>query len=154
MFGRVKKWLGIEGVKLTIEVPEEIDKSSGEVQGKLRFESMNQQTVSWFKVAMIEKYTRGKRKDKRIDEYEMGTIEKHQSFQVLPEQSIEVNFTLPFTVYQSEIDELEDRNLFTRGFAKAAKFFRGAKSEYRLEAEAKVKGVALNPFDKKEINLK
>ena len=154
MLGRVKKWLGIEGVKLTIEVPEEIDKSSGQVEGKLRFESMNQQTVSWFKVAMIEKYTRGKGKEKRIDEYDMGSMEKHNTFQVLPDQTIEVDFTLPFNLYQSEMDELEDQNIITRGFAKVAKFIRGAKSEYRLEAEAKVKGVALNPFDKKEVKLK
>ncbi len=153
MLGKVKKWLGIEGVKMTIEIPEEIDKSEGQINGKLRFESMNPQTVSSFKVAMIEKYTRGRGKEKRIDEYEMGAMEKHDSFQVNPDQAVEVSFTLPFKVYKSEVDEMED-NFFTRGFAKVAKYFRGAKSEYRLEAEAKVKGVALNPFDKKEIKLK
>lgn len=154
MLGRVKKWLGIEGIKLTIQIPEEVDRNQGEINGKLKFESMNQQTVSWFKVSMIEKYTRGKGKEKRIDEYEMGSMENRNSFQVSPEQPIEIDFKLPFKLYLSEMDALESKNLFTRGFAKLAKIVRGAKSEYRLEAEAKVRGVGLNPFDKKEVKLK
>ncbi len=154
MLGKVKKWLGIEGVKLEILVPEEMERKMGKIRGKLRFQSMNAQVVNRVKIVLIEKYIRGKGKEKLIDEYELGSVENNQTFEVLPDNPVEMDFNLPFVIYKSDVDELEDRNIFTRGFAKAAKLLRGVKSEYRIEAEAKVKGVALNPFDKKEIRLK
>ena len=154
MLGRVKKWLGIEGVKLEILVPEEIDKRTGQVRGKLRFQSMNTQVVNRVKLVLIEKYIRGKGQEKLIDEYELGAVENNNTFEVQPEEPVEMDFSLPFTIYKSDVDQLEDRNIFARGIARAAKFIRGVKSEYRIEAEAKVKGVALNPFDKKVIKLK
>jgi len=40
------------------------------------------------------------------------------------------------------------------GPAKAAQLSRNAKSIYRVEAEAKVRGMALSPFDKKEVVIK
>ena len=45
-------------------------------------------------------------------------------------------------------------NVVFKGIASAAKFAKGVKSVFRIEAEAEVKGTALNPFDKKEITLK
>ena len=53
----------------------------------------------------------------------------------------------------SEMDEVQDRNILLGPLVKAAKWVRGVKSEYRVVAEAKVKGVALDPFDKKIINF-
>lgn len=154
MLGRVKKWLGIEGVKLEIVIPEEIDKREGKVEGKLKFQSMNAQTVTQVKVVMIEKYMRGKGKEKLVDEYELGTVEKKDTFEVPANEAIEMSFSLPFKLFMSDVDKLEASNILGKGVASVAKFFRGVKSEYRLEAEARVKGVALNPFDKKTIKLK
>ncbi len=154
MFGRVKKWLGIEGVKLEIIVPSDIDKRLGMVSGKLRFQSMNEQEVNYIKVVLIEKYARGKGAEQLIDEYELGSIEMHDAFNVPANETVEVDFVLPYAFFQSKVDEFEAHNLLTKGLARAAKWIRGAKSAYRLEAEAKVKGVALNPFDKKQVTFK
>jgi len=154
MFGRVKKWLGIEGVKLEIVIPEEVDKSKEKVEGKLRFQSMNLQIVNRIKVVLIEKYSRGKGKEKLIDEYELGGVEKTETFEVPPEEVVEIPFTIPFSLFKSNVDQFGERNFLAKGLANAAKFIRGVKSEYRIEAEAKVKGVALNPFDKKEVKFK
>ena len=154
MFGRVKKWLGIEGVKLEIVVDAEIDKRQNNISGKLRFQSLNEQTVNYIKVVLIEKYARGKGTDQLIDEYELGSIELNDSFKVPANEPVEINFVLPFTIAQSKVDEFGERNIFAKGIANAAKWVRGVRSAFRLEAEAKVKGVALNPFDKKNISFK
>ena len=154
MLGRVKKWLGIEGVKLELIIPEEVAKSSQRIDGKMRFQSMNTQVVTEIKVVLIERYSRGKGKEKLTDEYELGSIAEKRNFEVPAEEPVEMDFSLPFGLYESEVDKFENRNILFRGIAKAAKYIRGAKSDYRLEAEAKVKGVALNPFDRKSIKLK
>jgi len=54
MFGKVKKWLGIEGVKLEVLLPEEVLKEGKLLKGSLRFTSMNEQTVTFIKVVMVE----------------------------------------------------------------------------------------------------
>jgi len=49
---------------------------------------------------------------------------------------------------------LEKSNFFMSPLVKVAKRISAVKSEYRVEAEAKVKGTALNPFDRKEITIR
>ncbi len=154
MIGRVKKWLGIEGVKLEIVVAPEQRQKLQQIEGRIRFQSLNAQTVAGIRIALVEKYTRGRGKDKLIDEYELGEISIDQTFEVPAEEIVEVPFTLPYKLVKSEVDQFGDRNLLYNGLAKAAKAIQAVRSDYRIEAEAKVKGVALNPFDKKFIKLK
>ena len=154
MFGKVKKWLGIEGVKLQILIPEEIKSTDEKITGKLRFTSMNTQTVTFIQLRMIEKYTRGRGDDKLIDEYELGEINLRQEIEIPADRSVDVDFELPFTTVKSEMDELEGKNLLIGQLVKTAKWIRGVQSEFRLEAEANVKGVALHPFDKVIVEVK
>ena len=74
MFGKVKTWLGIEGVKIELIIPHKISGSAKELQGKVRLSSKNTQTVTAIEIKMIEKYTRGRKDEKLTDEYLMGTI--------------------------------------------------------------------------------
>ncbi len=151
MFGKVKKWLGIEGAKLELIVPEEIFESSGSVTGKVRFFTMNEQKVRSIKITLIERYSRGRRKNKLTDEYQLGEILLTNSFVIPANEHIEIDFTLPFKITKSEMDELQDKNILVAGLAKTAKWINGVQSIYRVEAEATVDGVALNPFDKKTV---
>ncbi|GJM32679.1 MAG: hypothetical protein DHS20C18_16800 [Saprospiraceae bacterium] len=154
MIGKVKKWLGIEGVKLELELPEEVSGKLGLLPGKILFQSMNPQTVKSIRIVLIEKYSRGRGKEKLIDEYELGEIQLSETFIVEPGEVKEVDFSLPFKMVKSDVDEFGDRNFLFGGMAKAAKLIQAAKSEYRVEAEAQVQGVALNPFDKKYVLIK
>jgi hypothetical protein len=154
MFGKVKHWLGIEGVKLKLIVPEEIRESDKELNGKIQFHSMNKQIITSISVKMIEKYSRGKRKDKLVDEYLLGKIQLEQKMEIPSEEIVEIDFTLPFEIKKSEMDDLENKNIFMKRLVKTAKWFNSVKSEFRIIAEANVEGVALAPFDKKIIAIK
>ena len=52
------------------------------------------------------------------------------------------------------MDEIGNKNLVMGGLVKIGKWFNNVKSEYRIEVEASTIGVALNPFDRKVIELK
>ena len=153
MFGRVKRWLGIEGVKLELILPEEISEDADALDGKIRFLSMSPQTVRKIRVRMIEKYKRGRRKNKLVDEYHLGDIELEQDIDIPADEIVEIEFSLPFTLPKSDVDRFADKNVVFKGVASAAKFLKGVKSVYRVEAEAEVKGAALNPFHVKEIGV-
>lgn len=153
MIGRVKRWLGIEGVKLELILPDEIT-SDSVVEGKILFYSMRPQVVKSIKIYMVEKYKRGRGKNKLIDEYQLGSIELDDDIEVPANEEVEVDFALPFSLAKSDVDRFSDQNIVFKGVASAAKLLKGVKSEYRIVAEANVKGTALNPFDSKDVMMK
>ncbi|MBC6993001.1 hypothetical protein QWY85_14065 [Neolewinella lacunae] len=150
MLGKVKQWLGIEGVKLELVLPPDFDLRQGSLAGMVRFRSKNTQTVTAIKLAIIEKYSRGRDAEALVDEYELGTQVIRQTIEVPADgEPIEVPFLVQFAPMTSAIEDFGNRNVLFKGLAWVAKKTRNAVSEYRIEAEAQVKGVGLNPFDKK-----
>lgn len=153
MIKKIKKYLGIEGVKLELQLPEALQKDGQMLYGSIRFSSLHAQQVKAFKVLLIEKYSRGRKEEKLTDEYEIGQIYIEKEIDIPANGFVDVKFQLPFKVTDSEMDTIQSKNIFTGTFIKALKYWEGVKSEFRVEAEAEVIGVALNPFDKKIIEL-
>lgn len=151
MFGQIKRILGIEGVKIDVEVNQPVKLHSGILNGKVRLITIMDSEVSNINIRLIEKYHRGRKKDKLIDEYTVGTMDLSEGFSLKKDEIIEIPFELPFKYYQSEMDKIQDKNFLAAGIVKMAKFIKGVKSEYRIEAEATVKGTKLNPVSKKDI---
>lgn len=154
MFGKVKKWLGIEGVKLELVLPNFAFKEVGALSGKILFYSKNAQTVKSIRIVMIEKYKRGRGKEKLIDEYELGEITLSDVFEVPENEPLQIEFTLPFSLLNSEMDELGSKNILTGGLVKVAKMIQNVNSQFYVLAEAKVEGTALDPFDKQLIEVR
>ena len=153
MFGRVKRWLGIEGVKVELIIPEKVSADDGEVSGVIRFYSMHEQTVKAVRVRMVENYKRGRRNSKLIDEYTLGQISMETEIDIPAHEYIDLEFTLPFEVITSDMDDIQRKNVLYKGVVKTAKLIKGVKSVYRVEAEADVIGTALNPFDTQELQV-
>lgn len=153
MLKRVKNWLGIEGVKVELLVPETISSDSGVIKGKVRFTSMNEQTVTAISLRLIEKYSRGRKKKKLTDEYLLSAHEVNKIVEVPKDESIEVDFEMSFDLLKSKMDQIQEKNFILKGLVSAAKKLKSVKSEYRLEVEADVVGTALNPFDRKVIQI-
>ena len=154
MIGRVKRWLGIEGVKVELIIPDKVEGSESTVNGIIRLHSMHEQTVESITVRMIEKYKRGRKGNKLVDEYTLGTIELIRDISVIPDEPVDIEFELPFERVKSEMDVAEGKNFVFRGAIKTAKMLKGVQSIYRIEAEADVRGTALNPFDARELDVK
>ncbi|MDB4443206.1 sporulation protein [Saprospiraceae bacterium] len=151
MFGKVKKWLGIEGAKIELVLPREIFESAGNIVGKVRFRSMNEQKVLSINLKLIEKYSRGRQKSRLVDEYTIGEIDLTNPFLIPVGELVEIDFSIPFKIVKSEMDEMEDKNIILGGIIKAAKWASGVNSTFRVEGTAKVEGVALDPFVKADL---
>lgn len=150
MLGKVKKWLGIEGVKLELVLPPDFNPRKGRLEGTVKLMSKNPQTVTGINIALIEKYARGRNEEQLIDEYELGTLLLKNRIEVPGDgEVIEVPFVLVYELVKAPIDEFGNKNPLYEGLAWAARKFRNVRSEYRVEAEANIQGVGLNPFDKK-----
>ncbi|MFM2392821.1 MAG: hypothetical protein RLZZ546_803 [Bacteroidota bacterium] len=150
MFGQIKKILGIEGVKLDLEIKNPVNKASGIVSGKIKLTTLRDSEVDSIILKMVEKYYRGRGESKLIDEYTIGFLELDEKIFLKKDEIIEVDFEVPFKLSKSEMDKLED-NILAFGLVKLAKTIKGVKSEYRIEAEAIVPGTKLNPSAKKQV---
>ncbi len=148
VFGKVKKWLGIEGVKVELNTAEDLFKADELVTGDIKFTTMNTQQILGIKIRMYERYTRGRGKTSKSDEYLLGEILLDETFMVYPEEEKVINFKMPFKLEKSAMDRMQDKGGLSGFFASVAKKSKGIQSEFRLEAEAEVAGTALNPFDK------
>ena len=147
MLGKMKQWLGIEGIKLELELSEKFSVDQGTLEGKVRMYSKNEQTVSGLRLVLIEKYTRSRDAEQLVDEYSLGELIIRDQIIVPAEgEIVEIPFSLPFEPMPSDVEEFGNKNIFFKGLAWVAKKTRNAESEYRVEAEAQVAGVGLSPF--------
>lgn len=152
LFGKLKQYLGIEGIKLELHLPEACSPTAGILSGTMVLTTMHHQVVTFMKITLMEKYSRGRGKERRTDEYILGEIALETSLDVAAGSPLEIPFRLPFAMVKSGMDHMQDKTLLSP-LAKTAKWIQGVRSEYYVQAELTVKGTALNPFDKKPIRL-
>jgi hypothetical protein len=153
MLNKVKNWFGIEGVKMDIVLPEKINAADGLFSGILVFNSMTEQEVLNVSIKMIERYGRGRGSERLVDEYVLGEYFIDKSLVISPNVATECSFAFSFTYVPSPIEEFAKKNFLFKGLAGIAKKSNKVNSEFRIEAEAKVKGTALNPFVQKFFQL-
>jgi len=154
MFGKVKKILGIEGVKLELIVPDKVSREAGIVTGAVKLTSLSDNNlIESIQLKLVEKYSRGRGESKLINEYIMGTLLKKENITISKNDILEIPFELEFVYVKSEMDKMGESNFIARGLVGLAKKARGVHSEYKLIAEANIKGTTLHPFDSKHINL-
>ncbi len=147
MFSKIKHFFGIESVKIKLLIPEN-QPTPGVIIGKVAFTSMSQQKVDSLTITLQEHYTKGRKKKKEKQTFELGTITLDRSFDVPAGKTIKIAFKLHYTKMHSEMDTLADSNILMKGVSIAAKKLGNIQSEYELLAEASVKGAGLDPFDK------
>ena len=151
MFGQIKKILGIEGVKIEVEVKQPVSSKSGVINGIVRLSTMTESEVESVSLKLIEKYTRGRGDSKLINDYVISYVELDEKVYLKKNDIAEVPFEMEFKINQSEMDKIGNSNFFSGGIVKLAKKLKGVKSEFRIEAEAIVRGTKLNPISKNEI---
>jgi hypothetical protein len=154
MFGKVKKILGIEGVKMELFIDGPFTLKDQKVTGVIKLTTKTESEVSSITVRIIEKYSRGRNKSKLIDEYVLGELVMSDQINITPEEIIEIPFDLEFINLRSEIDKMSDGNLLMRGPLKLAKLIKNVSSIFRIEAQATVKGTKLQPFAELEMRPK
>jgi hypothetical protein len=154
MFGKVKKILGIEGVKLELIVSDKVNAEVGLVTGIVKLTSLSDANiVEGMHIELIEKYSRGRGDSKLINEYIIGRLVNKEKYSISKNDILEIPFEMEFTYVKSEMDKMGESNIFSKGLVSIAKKIRAVNSEFTVRAEVKIKGTSLNPFDTKSIIL-
>lgn len=152
-FQTIKNKLGIGGVSVKLEVPGQVAKDSGAIEGKFTLTTKSDQEVVSYTVTFIEEYTTGRGDDKKTKEIELGRFDKTESFAMKSGDIKEISFVVPFSLVKSNNDELKEMGGALGALGKVSAFASNEKSEYFVEVEVDVKAAALDPSDKKAIRL-
>ncbi len=160
MIRKIKNVLGIEGVKVAIDMPVEAEVQDRintadplTLDGHLVFTTPVSQTVTAVTVRFIETYRRGRGKNKRIDDYLLGEWHYDEPLLIEGESEYRLPFALAYEMLPSAMERFQARNLVFRGIGSIAKLAKNARSTYTVAAEVKVKGTAFNPRAEKQIYL-
>jgi sporulation-control protein spo0M len=153
MLSKVKNWFGIEGVKMDILLPDDIRSVDGLFSGILVFNALTTQEVLNVTVKMVERYGRGRGSERLVNEYVLGELVIDKSIIIEANIETKLSFAFSFKYVTAPIDDFAKKNIFFKGMANVAKKMSKVNSEFRIEAEAKVKGTALNPFVQKFFQL-
>jgi sporulation-control protein spo0M len=153
MLTKVKNWFGIEGVKMDILLPDDIRSVDGLFSGILVFNALTTQEVLNVKVKMVERYGRGRGSGRLVNEYVLGELFIDKSIIIEANIETKLSFAFSFKYVTAPIDDFAKKNILFKGMANMAKKMSKVNSEFRIEAEAKVKGTALNPFVQKFFQL-
>ena len=153
MLTKVKNWFGIEGVKMDILLPDDIRSVDGLFSGILVFNALTTQEVLNVTVKMVERYGRGRGSERLVNEYVLGELVIDKSIIIEANIETKLSFAFSFKYVTAPIDDFAKKNILFKGMANVAKKMSKVNSEFRIEAEAKVKGTALNPFVQKFFQL-
>lgn len=153
MFGTIKKWMGIEGVRLRLHVLSAYPQTVETINGEVELYAKSNIIVSGIQLRLIETYTRGKAEEKRVNEYLMGTWNLEQPLSMRDGENQRLLFKLPFEWLESPMDRRAKSNPLLRGVVALMKNRKGVLSEYRIEAQVQVEGQAWSEPSRTRINF-
>ncbi len=151
MFGKVKKWLGFDSVKVKLKPLEVYPRKVETINGELELSCKSTALVTYIKIKLIERYSRGRGENQKIDEYILGEWIHDEDIEIEENNPKIIFFKLPFSFQHSPMEKMEHSNVIGKGIAGIFKMMKAAKSDYRLEAQCLVDGSNKNPEDKAKI---
>lgn len=152
MIERVKNWLGIEGVKMELDIPLSIPADKYILYGILHFTSLREQYIESLSFSLIETYKRGRGDNKRINDNLLAHEIRDVQLHIREKSNYAYPFELNFNRFESNIDQLS-KKLVLRPFTKTVKWINGVKSSYVLHVSAQIKGNKLQPHIRQQIKL-
>jgi len=154
MLGKIKRALGIEGVRVDLICDDHFHPELAMVDGVLKFTTKSDGKVRSFRINLIESYTRGRKGNKLTDEYILGEYSHNKSFEIKKEEIIEIPFSMKYDRMLSEMDRLQKGNIFTGMIIGLAKKIKGVKSSFKITVTADIVGTKLDPYTEKVISFK
>ena len=154
MIDRFKKVLGIEGVKISLKLNSPYQISDQFIDGVIILETKTDAVVTEIQLQLIEKYVRGRKENKLVNDYIIGNLKLKDKIIVTKDKEIEIPFKLDYIIAESPMDSAAKGNLFYKSAVKVAKLIKGVKSTYRVDAKVLTKGTKLHAVYSEEVVLK
>lgn len=145
MLKRLKNLLGIEGVKLQVEIS---DLSPGYAKGVLVLFAPAPFEIQALNYKVEEEYIRGRFNSKKKDTYLLKQWDEEVDISVDSDTPTEYPIEIDYLEIKSPIDQWSSGHPAKKAIGSVAKLVAGVDSKIYLTVSAKVKGTALHPYDR------
>lgn len=152
-FQTIKNKLGIGGVKVALNAPEQIEKSASSFDGTVTLTTKSDQQIIDLTVKLVESYTTGRGEEKKTKEFDLGEVKIPCNFDIKTGETKEIPFTLDFTILNSSNDDLKEKGGVMGGIGKLGAYANNESSKYSIIATVDVKSAVLDPNDIKDVKL-
>ncbi len=156
-FDKLKKNLGVGGVKLQLQIPPNVVAKDSQIVGQVLVTSESPLTVNKITIKFIQTDTHREADANGIHKTEInnvGQVDLTEVFQVGPGQQKIIDFILPFQLRSTATSQLLEMGGVAASLGKNLNAVMGdQRTTYRLEANAEVEGVALGPNNTVNVNL-
>lgn len=149
-FAKIKQFLGIGTVKVTIKAPGTFNTDDGKIDGTLNLVAKSDQIVESLVIRLDEEFTTGRGDDKKTKTYEIGKMQL-PGFEMKAGETKDVPFSLQFSYTKTATEALSEKGGVLGGIGKLGSMVSSDKSEFKLWATCDVKGASLDPNDFIEI---
>jgi len=143
---KVKNWLGIEGVKIQLEVPANLKVGQKELRLVLSLSALSDQKIKNIHLSLKEIYSRGNGKNRRISEFILAEWEQEKSIKIGKQAPCFLPILLQPNWQYSAFDKWQKEGALQNYMGLWAKKLNSVKSEYLIEVNIDVAKTKLNPY--------
>lgn len=150
LWNTIKGWLNIGGVKVEIEgVNPMVPRNGNEVTGKVLLTSKSDKEVQKITYKLLLRKSTGRGQDRKTQDFILGQSAYNEPFTIKAGETKTFDFTIPYSVSKG----LKDMGGALGAVGKVAAFATAEKMEYMVLAECSVKGAALSPWNKVDVQI-
>ena len=149
-FGKIKQFLGIGTIKVTLHPPGTFNTNDGTIKATVELLAKSDQTVESVELVFEEKWSTGRGDEKTEKKFTLGS-QKVAGFTMKAGETKKIDFAVPFSYAKSDNESMSDKGGVVGGLGKLSSFASGEKSTFHLVATCDVKGATFDPNDVKEV---
>ncbi len=147
MFKKLSQMAGMVGVDVTVDINREVPKDATVIDGKIRIEAKQDQTITKIKIEMFQHRTEGNigADDREVDKDKIGELVIKEGFDIKAGEIKEVPFRLNFERKLSLKRKLTEKGGVIGMIGKAYTMSENERYNYWIDATVDVKGAANDP---------
>lgn len=153
MIRKVKNWLGIEGVKIKLELPSDLREGQSKIKFVLSLSSLTDQKIKQIHLTLKEVYKRGRGDHHRITEYILAEWTQDQKVEIRKNDPLFIPIVLHPNWQLSPIDRWRKKGQIQNLLGSWARKLHRAKSEFIVEVNLDVAKTKLNPYHVTRLEL-
>ena len=154
MFSKLKKFMGVVGINVELEIPDELPLDATMLEGVVRVTAKQTQHITKVKVTMKQVHQEGSGADRTSKEYQIGEIMiTDDPFDINEGEVKEFSFRLFFMRRKTADQRRSEQGGLMGAMGKLGKMMDNEKDTFWVNAMADVKGAALDPNDTEEIKF-
>src|SRR5688572_14627221 len=153
MFAKIKQWLGIGGVSVSLNAPNSFTKDSTSYAGEILLKAKSDQHVQSVNVRFKQVLETEQGETKNRKEFIIGEQDMKMAFDMKAGEEKLIPFSMSISRHSSFNDDLANKGGAMGVLGKLGKMASEEKNYYTVVASADVKGTAIDPVAVKSLKL-